>query len=468
MSEALLRPNGQSMAGTSYVDSVVVQMFEWPWASVEKECSFLSQAGYTYVQISPPTDHVQEPEWYSSYAPVSYELTSKRGDKDDLASMISTCNSEGIEVIVDVVVNHMTMTQGVSFSGAQFGKYSYPGYNPTNFHYCNGNGTARDISNWDNVTEVHICEFSGLADLAHEQSDVQTSIKTYLDGLLELGVSGFRVDSAMLIKNSYLHDILAGLSNTSELFITQEISASGNTTPSAETPETYYDNGIVHEFQAAYDLKRMFDLNTTSGLTAMLKPNPWGEAWGYTPSNLSNIFVTNHDSERYGGTLKWDSPNNSYALATYFMLGWSYATPTVFSGYNWTDASQPAPANSTTGVTDQVQCFENGWRCEHRWQGFANMANFRKKTAGQPVTYASGAGNQISFGRGNVGFLAINNDDQPWTTTFQSGMASGVNYCNIIESDLTGCSTPITVNRDGTFAMTLGPFEALALLDAAA
>ena len=182
--------------------------------------------------------------------------------------MISTCNSEGIEVIVDVVVNHMTMTQGVSFSGAQFGKYSYPGYNPTNFHYCNGNGTARDISNWDNVTEVHICEFSGLADLAHEQSDVQTSIKTYLDGLLELvsfgcysyiltsgifkchlfqGVSGFRVDSAMLIKNSYLHDILAGLSNTSELFITQEISASGNTTPSAETPETYYDNGSAED-----------------------------------------------------------------------------------------------------------------------------------------------------------------------------------------------------------------------------
>lgn len=100
--------------------------------------------------------------------------------------MIRTCNSEGVQIIVDAVINHMTSTGGVSIAGTTFEKYSYPNYDPSNFHYCNGNGTASQITNYDNATDVKECEFSGLADLDQEQEVVQSTIKGYLNSLIEL------------------------------------------------------------------------------------------------------------------------------------------------------------------------------------------------------------------------------------------------------------------------------------------
>ena len=100
--------------------------------------------------------------------------------------MISACKSSGVEIIVDAVVNHMTSSSGVSISGTNFEKYSYPGFNPSNFHYCAGNGKAKEVTNWDNATEVHLCELDNLADLAQEQPAVTTNIKGFLNSLIDL------------------------------------------------------------------------------------------------------------------------------------------------------------------------------------------------------------------------------------------------------------------------------------------
>jgi len=52
---------------------------------VEKECEFLSKAGYMGVKIFPPNEHVETDEWpqngelnpwWFQYQPVSYKLTS--------------------------------------------------------------------------------------------------------------------------------------------------------------------------------------------------------------------------------------------------------------------------------------------------------------------------------------------------------------------------------------------------------
>ena len=75
------------------------------------------------------------------------------------------------------------------------------------------------------------------------------------------------------------------------------------------------------------------------------------------------------------------------------------------------------------------------------------MAMFRNKSAGQPLSFVSGSGNRIckcnilvlvdlramqwadllfsAFGRGNVGFLAINNEEEAWSATFQTGLPPG-------------------------------------------
>jgi len=101
---------------------VIAQMFEWDWASVAVECTnFLGPAGYGFVQgkvinvrpsfqvlmhfcttaplVSPAQEHVQGPEWWTDYQPVSYILTSKRGDRSQYQAMIATCHAAGVKVI---------------------------------------------------------------------------------------------------------------------------------------------------------------------------------------------------------------------------------------------------------------------------------------------------------------------------------------------------------------------------------
>ncbi|KAJ7043821.1 hypothetical protein C8F04DRAFT_942597 [Mycena alexandri] len=81
--------------------SVAVRI-EWPWDSVAAECtSFLGPAGYGFVQVSPATEHIQGDQWFTDYQPVSYNVSSKRGNRTQFSKMVSTCASAGVGIIVD-------------------------------------------------------------------------------------------------------------------------------------------------------------------------------------------------------------------------------------------------------------------------------------------------------------------------------------------------------------------------------
>ena len=98
-------------------------MFEWTWDSIASECTnFLGPAGYGFVQgdsyskqdlsqypncagtVSPPAEHISGPQWWTDYQPVSYILTSKRGNRAQFSNMISNCHSAGVRVIAGTVV----------------------------------------------------------------------------------------------------------------------------------------------------------------------------------------------------------------------------------------------------------------------------------------------------------------------------------------------------------------------------
>lgn len=54
---------------------------------------------FVLIPVSPPQEHIQGAQWWTDYQPVSYNLTSKRGDRAQFASMISTCDAAGVGVI---------------------------------------------------------------------------------------------------------------------------------------------------------------------------------------------------------------------------------------------------------------------------------------------------------------------------------------------------------------------------------
>ncbi|MEM9489045.1 MAG: alpha amylase C-terminal domain-containing protein, partial [Myxococcota bacterium] len=72
---------------------------------------------------------------------------------------------------------------------------------------------------------------------------------------------------------------------------------------------------------------------------------------------------------------------------------------------------------------------------------------------------------QIAFSRGDRGFVAINNSEQPMSATLPTGMAPG-SYCDIASGDFDGKSCTgqtVIVADDGTLAVAVGARDALAI-----
>ena len=76
---------GTAQAAPPGAKDVTAVLFEWNFASVAKECTnSLGPAGYGYVQVSPPQEHIQGGQWWTSYQPVSYKIAGRLGDRDGL------------------------------------------------------------------------------------------------------------------------------------------------------------------------------------------------------------------------------------------------------------------------------------------------------------------------------------------------------------------------------------------------
>ncbi|RYZ97354.1 MAG: hypothetical protein EOO68_15430 [Moraxellaceae bacterium] len=107
--------------------------------------------------------------------------------------------------------------------------------------------------------------------------------------------------------------------------------------------------------------------------------------------------------------------------------------------------------------------------CEHRTRATANMVSFANNTNAQfrVTNYWDNGNNQMAWGRGGLGFIAINREDSAGLSrTFATGMAAGT-YCDIIHADFnynTGaCSgASITVNASGNATFSVTTHDAVA------
>lgn len=428
----------QAVAAAPGGKDVTAVLFEWRFESVARACTdSLGPAGYGYVQVSPPQEHIQGPQWWTSYQPVSYRIAGRLGDRAAFKAMVDTCHAAGVKVVADSVINHMAAGDGVGTGGSSYTKYDYPGtYSGSDMDDCRAT-----ISNYQDRANVQNCELVQLADLDTGEDYVRGRIAGYLNDLLSLGVDGFRIDAAKHMPAADLANIKARLSNPGVYWKQEAIYGAGE----AVSPSEYLGNGDVQEFRYARDLKRVFQ----SENLAYLKN--FGEAWGYMPSGQSAVFVDNHDTERVGDTLNYKD-GSAYTLAGVFMLAWPYGSPDVHSGYEWSDKDAGPPNGGSVNA-----CYSDGWKCQHAWREISSMVGFRNAARGQAVTdWWDNGGDQIAFGRGAKAFVAINHEGSALTRTFQTSLAAG-DYCDV-QSGRT-----VAVNSSGQFTATLGAGTALAL-----
>ncbi|KAI0713835.1 glycoside hydrolase family 13 protein [Earliella scabrosa] len=394
-------------------------MFQWNWDSVASECSdFLGPAGYGFVQVNPPQEHLTGDSWWTDYQVVSYQLTSKHGRRDQFANMVKTCHDAGVGVIIDTIWNHMAgFDSGAGVAGSSFTKYNYAGiYKSSDFHSC-----RHKISNWHNATEIQQCELAGLADLATEKEHVRARLAEYGNDLINLGVDGFRLDAAKHMPVGDISNIMSRLqTGGKKLYVTQEV-VYGENQPI--TPNEYTKTGAFRYMNALRDA-----FTGTSHLSDLKEL----DKRGWVPGSQANVFVANHDSERKPDALTPASPSNAYLLATIFSLAHPYGTPTILSSYSFSSSdSDGGPPNSGAGVCSSTGGAK-GWLCQHRWPAVSGMVAFRNTVGDAGITHWVAAGTQrVAFGRGKLGFVAINNADATWSSAFNTSLPDGT-YCDVV------------------------------------
>lgn len=433
-----------------------VHLFEWSWPDVAKECeTFLGPNGYAAVQVSPPNEHITGSQWWTRYQPVSYQVQSRGGSRSEFIDMVNRCQAQGVDIYVDAVINHMAAGSGSGTAGNTYGNKQYPIYSPQDFH------ATCPINNYGNRWEVQNCELVGLPDLDTDAPYVQNTVAAYLNDLVSIGVAGFRLDASKHMPSGDIAAILSKV-NDSPLIFQEVIDQGGEAVSAAE----YTGNGLVTEFKYSVEIGNTFRNGKLSWLSN------FGEGWGFMPSYQAVVFVDNHDNQRGhggGGNVITFEDGRLYDLANVFMLAYPYGYPKVMSSYDFhgdTDAGGPGvPVHN--GST--LECFGNNWKCEHRWSYIAGGVDFRNNTDDNwsVTNWWDNGNNQIAFGRGDSGFVAINKDSYTLSATLQTSMAAGT-YCNVLKgkvsADGSSCSgETVTINGDGTVNLNVGSWDAVAI-----
>lgn len=384
-----------------------VHLFEWQWDDIATECeNFLGPKGFSAVQVSPPQKSINGNQWWTRYQPVSYSIEGRSGNRTQFANMIRRCKKAGVDIYVDAVINHMAAWD------RQFPEVPY---SPNDFHNC------RQKINYGNAWQIQNCDLSGLNDLRTESSYVQDKIAAYMNDLIGMGVAGFRIDAAKHMPADDIAAIKRRLHGNPYIF--QEVIGAVN---EPVKPEHYTWVGNVTEFNFIRTIGHYFKLRGP-----LKEVRNIGNLNGWLESNDAVVFVANHDDQRQktNGTVTHKDGNNANNMAHVFMLGWPYGYPKVMSSYDWDHHDQGPPSTSASSCN-------NGWLCEHRNRAIANMVAFRNNTAGrwEVTNYWDNNNNQIAWGRGGLGFVAINMEGSDLRQTLQTGMPAG-EYCNIIHGD---------------------------------
>lgn len=463
------------LASSSLYSGVSVQLFEWSWSDVAKECeSFLGPKGFRAVQVSPPNEHITGSQWWTRYQPVTYTLTSRSGNEAAFIDMVNRCNKQNVTIVVDAVINHMAAGSGTGVAGSTFTNRKFPYYSQNDFHHdASSTATNCQVNNYNDKYNVQYCDLSGLPDLLTSSTYVQSQIAGYLNHLYSLGVRGLRIDAVKHQDASELGAILKQL--PSDMYIGQEVIGA---TGEAVQPSMYYGLGNTNSLALScpcnifinclFYLGQVSEFYFSDYLCANTKTankmsylQTFGESWGLMPDKYAVAFIDNHDTQRNGRAQLTYKDGAIYTFTSAFMLAWNYGTVRLMSSYYFTNTDQGPPS---VGVNNGASCGDGkNWVCEHRNIALGNMVGWRNAADNAAVTnWQNGDNtNRVAFSRGSNAFIAFNRDpNNSWTATLTTGMASGT-YCNIIAGDT--CSSTVVVDGSGKAMVTVPSMSMVAI-----
>lgn len=186
-------------------DAPILHAWTWSFNTVAENMKNIADAGYKYVQISPPQtcyvgdgggmalfsepgDSVQG-KWYYYYQPTDWKIGNYMlGTRDQYKAMCDSAMQYGVKVIVDVLPNHTAIDDKAVLPDLDRAVGGHE-----NLYHANG---FKPITQWNDRLECTTGQMGGLPDVNTENPDFQYYYLQYVNDLINLGARGLRYDTA--------------------------------------------------------------------------------------------------------------------------------------------------------------------------------------------------------------------------------------------------------------------------------
>lgn len=269
---------------------------------------------------------------YHKYDVTDYcAVDSEYGTLEDFETFVDACHERGVNVIIDLVMNHSS-TQHTWFKEAAAYLKSLSENEEPDLAEC----PYVDYYNFSREKKGGYCELPGsdwyyearfwseMPDLNLGNENVRAEFEQIVDFWLDLGVDGFRLDAA---KEYYTDNVSANVEvltwfNTmvkekkADAYIVAEVWSN------METYAQYYESGIDSCFDFSFADQSGTIVSVLRG-TAMSGASSYGKALEklqetlgtYSDSYIDAPFYTNHDMARSAGYFFNDFGENQTKMA---------------------------------------------------------------------------------------------------------------------------------------------------------
>jgi alpha-amylase len=421
-------------------DGTILQVFNWPFSLVTERLEEIAALGYTHVHVSPPNLTIDRPEWWARYQPIDYRvIAGPLGTEADFRRLNDRADAMGVRVIADIVLNHMANPDfaryGERYTSNPEQLY-YPDprsretfglsflFNPRDFN------TAGCIQNFEDRQQVlfgRLClgfPDKGLPDLDLTRPNVFEAQRNFIDGLIAMGVDGFRVDALKHIPTDYVNRIFAHV-DRSKIFLFGEIIAHNGNMEREIGPYAKETDLAFYDFPLLFTMRQAF--LPDGSLRTLVDPNGSQLALA---GDRSVTFVVNHDIPNNGDIFKYllFHDNAEELLAYSYIMGRAQGL-----AYVYTDLGQADGLDSDRFLD------------AHTSPDLAAMIGFRAAMRGKGQSYLWTSDQVVAWRRGDQGLVVINksgSESFDLNALDLSGLAPG-----IFRDALSGQSVSIRAGR---------------------
>lgn len=298
-------------------------------AGVTSKLDYLVELGIDGIWLTPimPSDttHKYNVEDYMAIDPTF-------GTMEDFDHLIEECNKRGINIILDLVVNHTSTKHPWFLKALEEIKAGKPGKYA---HYYSFVEAEEDKNSLDDEGGYHpagignyMYEYAftdNMAALNLENEEVVDEINHIAKYWLEKGVAGFRLDAVRhyCFEQEKSIEFLKAFYEYCQT-INPEVYMVGEVFSSGSMIETFYKTEIDSYFNFMFakgDGRITSNLRGKAGSDFVQSLVKWQERiCKVNPNYIDANFLTNHDIDRYFGIIGKDNIKQKMAASMYLMM----------------------------------------------------------------------------------------------------------------------------------------------------